>query len=433
MKTINIGLIGAGTIGKGVIASISENADLIEARTGIKIAIRTVCDKFPESLDAANAIPGVKKTSDWQDVIRDPEIDIVVELIGGLDPAKNIVIDALKNKKSIVTANKALLSESWKEIFATAKENEVSVGFEGSVGGAIPVIKALRESFVANNLEVVYGILNGTTNFILTMMGEHECSFEKALATAQKKGIAESNPALDISGKDSAHKLAILTLLGFGIDVSPQDIFTEGIEKISRKDIEYAKEWGYSIKLLAIAKRTKEGLQLRVHPTLISDKHLLAGVKMEDNAIFVKGDFADEALLHGKGAGSRPTASSVISDVVEIAKNIVYFGKGKAVPYNPLYAAGSVKIVHKDEISIPYYLRFSAIDKPGVLAGISSILAENNISIASMSQEERNRGQSVPVIMITHNAVEGSMQKAIAKIESMDHVTDKTVVIRIEE
>jgi len=293
------------------------------------------------------------------------------------------------------------------------------------------VIRAIRESLVSNKFEVIYGILNGTTNFILTMMAEHDYSFEKALSVAQKKGFAESDPKMDISGKDSAHKLAILSLLGFGVDVSPDDIYTEGIMDIEPQDIKYAKAWGYSIKLLAIAKNKGEGLQLRVHPTLIPECHLLAGVKGENNAVFIKGDFSGESLFYGKGAGSRPTASSVMSDIVEIARYAASCGR-ENLSGSSVYTDGSVKILDDKELVIPYYLRFSVIDKPGVLSGISSVLAENDISIASMSQEERKAGKKVPVIMLTHKAREGSMRKAIDQIDKMDFVTDKTVAIRIE-
>lgn len=433
MKQVKIGLIGAGNIGKGVIASIVENGKLVTARTGISLVLKSVCDKDTVVLEKIPAIDGLIKTTNASDIINDKEIDIVIELIGGVEPAREFILRSLANKKHVVTANKALLSECWKDVFKAASDNGVLVGFEASVGGGIPVIRVLQESFVSNNMLLIYGILNGTTNFILTMMADKEHSFEKALQVAQERGIAEADPALDISGKDSTHKLAILSLLGFGIEVSPNDIYTEGIEGITPQDIKYARRWGYEIKLLAIAKRTKEGLQLRVHPTLIPSTHLLAGVKGEDNAIFVKGDFVGESLLYGKGAGMKPTASSVMSDVVGISKHHIASSNDRgSLPYNIIYAAGSVSIVDPSTISVPYYLRFSVIDKPGVLAGISSVLADSDISIAVMSQEERKRGQSVPVLMLTHAALEGDMRKAISKIDSMDYVTQKTVVIRME-
>lgn len=432
MRTVNIGLIGAGTVGKGVIDAIVENGKLIADRTGVSLVIKSVCDKDKKALEDVSGIKGLKKTDSPEAVINDKEIDIVVELVGGVHPAKELILDAIKQGKHVVTANKALLSEHWKEIFKAVSGKGVLIGFEASVGGGLPIIRAIQESFVSNKLELIYGILNGTTNFILTMMADNDYPFEKALAIAQKKGIAESDPELDINGKDSAHKLVILSFLAFGIDVSPDDIYTEGIKNISPQDIKYAGDWGYNIKLLAIAKRTKEGLQLRVHPTLLPSRYVLAGIKGENNAVFLKGDFLGESLIYGKGAGKRPAASSVMADIVEIAKHVAFFEKEKAVSYNPLYAPGSIKIIDEEELIISYYLRFSVIDKPGVLASLSSVLAENEISIASVSQEERKKGQSVPVIMLTHKAREGNMRKAIAKIDGMDFVTDKTVVIRIE-
>ncbi|MFH1552581.1 MAG: homoserine dehydrogenase [Candidatus Omnitrophota bacterium] len=433
MKSVNIGIIGLGTIGEGIVRAVASNGKLIAERTGVELVIRGVCDKDQKILSGVNAGNCSLKTASADELINDKDIDIIVELIGGVDPAKDIILNALEKKKHVVTANKALLSEHWKEIFAAAAANGVFVNFEGSVGGAIPIIRTLRESFIANNLTTIYGILNGTTNFILTMMAERGCLFDDALTLAQEKGIAEKDPELDISGKDSAHKLAILSLLGFGLDVSTEDIYTEGIARIAPQDIMYAGRWGYSIKLLAIAKDTPGGVQLRVHPTLLPSSHLLSDIRGSDNAIFVKGDLIGEALLFGKGAGKAPTSSSVMGDIVDIARHVAFFGGTNPAPYNLNYAAGDKRVSRVEELSVCYYLRFSAIDKPGVLAGISSVLAENNISIASVTQEERKEGETVPLIILTHKAEEGSMRKAIAKIDTMDYVTDKTVVIRMEE
>ncbi|MGB2879676.1 MAG: homoserine dehydrogenase [Candidatus Omnitrophota bacterium] len=433
MKEVKIGLIGLGTVGMGVYDAVGSNGKLIAERTGVSLMIKSVCDKDRKVLDSIEDKKGLIKTSDAKDIINDSDIDIIVELIGGVDPAKNIILDSLRNKKHVVTANKVLLSSHWKDIFKTASENQVFVKFEASVGGAIPVIRALQQSLVANRLSIIYGILNGTTNFILTEMSQSGCPFDKALAIAKEKGIAEKDPSLDISGKDSAHKLAILALLGFGINVSPDDIYTEGIENIGPQDLSYANRWGYTVKLLAIAKDTPEGVQLRVHPTLLPSCHLLSGVRSEDNAIFVKGDLVGESLLFGKGAGRKPTASSVLGDIAEIAKHVAFFGKNNPVPYNLDYASGTKNVSRMEELSISYYLRFSVIDKPGVLAGISSILAENNISIASVDQEERKEGETVSVIILTHKAEEGKLRQAISKIDKLDYVTDKTVIIRREE
>ena len=299
------------------------------------------------------------------------------------------------------------------------------MNFEASVCGAIPVIRAMRQSFVANNVEIIYGILNGTTNFILTKMSERGCSFDEALKTAQEKGIAERNPELDISGKDSAHKLALLSLLGFGQGVSPVDVYTEGISNIKPEDIKNAKRWGYGVKLLAIARKARGGLQLRVHPTLIKSSHILSDVRDVDNAVMIKGDLVGESVLFGKGAGRKPTASSVIGDIVEIAKHVAFVGKNNPVGYHLDYSPGKKNISKIEELKVPFYLRFSVIDKPGVLAGISSILAEYKISIANVAQEERREGETVPVVILTHLAKEGNMRKAIKKIDRQDYQPQK--------
>jgi len=433
MKTVNIGLIGLGTVGRGVLDAITDNGQLIARRTGVSVWIMGICDKDKKLLNSINCREDIIKTTSAEDLIKDKDIDIIVELIGGVHPAKDIILKALQNRKHVVTANKALLSEHWKDVFAAAHDNGVFIRFEASVGGAIPIIRTLCESLVGNNINIIYGILNGTTNFILTMMEDRGCMFDEALKIAQEVGLAEKDPKLDISGKDSAHKLAILSLLGFGVDVSLDDIYTEGIAGIGPQDIQNASRWGYSVKLLAIAKNAPDGLQLRVHPTLLRSSHLLSDVKGADNAIFVKGDLAGESLLFGKGAGKEPAASSVVGDIVEIARHVAFIGANNPMPYKLDYAVESKKISKIEELSVPYYLRFSVIDKPGVLASISSVLAENEISIASVSQEERKEGERVPVIILTHEAREGSMRKAITKIDKLECVTDRTVAIRIEE
>ena len=433
MENINIGIIGLGTIGKGVYEAIMTNGSLIAQRTGIDLKVKGLCDKDKNALGSIKADSGVLKTDSADEIINNDEIDIVVELVGGIDPAKDFVLKALNNKKHVVTANKALLSEHWKEIFEVASKNNVFVNFEASVGGAIPVIKTLTESFVANKIGTIYGILNGTTNFILTMMDKKGYSFDEALGIAQKEGYAESDPELDISGKDSAHKLAILSLIGFGINVSGCDVYTEGITDIAPEDLENASKWGYSIKLLAIAKNTENGVELRVHPTLLPSEHLLSEINGADNAVFIKGDLIQESLLFGKGAGSKPTSSSVIGDIVEISKDIKIAKGGNFLKYNFNYDADNNKMSNMDELLVSYYFRFSVIDQPGVLAGISSVLAENDISIANVSQEERKEGETVPVVIMTHASKEGNMKKAIQKIDDAGYTTSKTVVIRMEE
>jgi homoserine dehydrogenase len=430
MKTVNVGLIGLGTVGKGVVKALLSKKRILESRTGVSINLARVADK---DIRASRGVKVPKKllTRNADSVIRDKKIDVIIELIGGIHPAKEIILKSLTVGKHVVTANKALLAEYGKELFSAASKFRVGMGFEASVGGAIPIISALRKSFVANEIELVYGILNGTSNFILSKISEEGCSFREALKVAQKKGIAEKNPKFDINGVDSCHKLCLLALLGFGLSVRPKDIYVEGIEKIDPMDIQYAKSWGYAVKLLAIAKKAGNKLDLRVHPTLIPLKRILASVKHENNAIFVRGDMIGEALLSGKGAGSLPTASSVVSDIVDIIKGMDDFKKRKS-PFR-LEFSGGVKKLHKiKDLVTRYYVRFSAIDKPGVLAGVSSILAQNKISISTVAQKQRKKGSPVPIVMLTHEANEGSMRKALDKIDKLSYIAAKTVKIRIE-
>lgn len=433
MKKVNVGIIGLGTIGWGVYEAILENASLVEKRTGISLSIKAVCDTDTKLLRAIDPKKVPLITESYEELLNDKEVDIVVELVGGITNARKIILMAISAGKNVVTANKALLSIYWKEIFEAASKKNVKVRFEASVGGAIPIIRTMIKGFIGNKIEKIYGILNGTTNFMLSEMEENKCSYKEALIAAQKKGLAESNPDLDVSGKDSAHKLAILSMIGFGINISCDDIYVEGIERIEHIDIENAARWGYSIKLLAISKEVNGEVELRVHPTLISRKNLLSDVRGEDNAIFVKGDLAGETLLFGKGAGRKPTSSSVLGDIVDIACGMNEKKEENKVEYIFAYNSLDQKLKAMDKLVISYYLRFSAIDKPGVLAGISSILSEHNISIANVSQDERKEGEIVPVVIVTHKAKEGDMSRAIAKIDKLEFIKNKTVVIRIEQ
>ena len=340
------------------------------------------------------------------------------------------VIKALKNRKHVVTANKALLADSGKDIFRIAKKFGVTVRFEASVGGGIPVIKTLSEDFLANKIQAIYGIINGTSNYILTKMEEDSESFKGALRDAQRLGIAERNPTLDINGMDSAHKLAILSLLGFGRYVDVDKIFVEGIQNVELCDIQYAKELGYSIKLLAIAKRDQGKLDVRVHPTLLSSRHLLAGVRGTQNAIYIKGDMIGESLLYGEGAGEKATSSAVISDIMDIAESVVS-GKELQMPEMD-FDSGLKGIKEIGKVKSRYYIRFMNLDKPGVLAAISGVLANFKIIIASVTQKERHRERAVPIVMVTHEAIESDLKKSLNIIHKLGSMHGKPVAIRME-
>ena len=433
MGSVKVGIVGLGTIGTGVYNGLLRNAELILRRTGVKIELGGVCELDPDIRKGLDESACPLITDDYNELLASGDIDIIVELIGGIDTARKIILGAFRSGKHVVTANKALLSESWHEIFEAARAENKMLNFEASAGGAIPVVRALRDSFVADRIEAIYGILNGTTNFILTEMTKKGCSFSEALNTAQEKGYAEKDPTLDISGRDSAQKLAILSLLAFGKYTSQKDIYTEGISGISARDLDNAEDMGYAIKLLAIAKSTGAGLELRVHPTLLPREHILSEVNGADNAVFIKGDLMEESLLFGKGAGQDPTASAVIADIAEIARKAAYGGADHFDSSGIAGEESGPEVKPMDEVEAPFYLRFTVTDRPGVLASIANILSENDISIASVSQERRDIGAEVPVVILTHRAAEGGMRKAICDIDAQDYVTSGTVMIRMEE
>lgn len=430
MKKIRVGIIGFGTIGAGVVKALQSRRAYLRDKCGIDISIKRICDKDLKTKRPLKVAKGLLTKSALK-VIYDPDIDIVVELVGGISPARDIVLGALREGKHVVTANKALLSECAHDIFSLAGALELCVGFEASVGGGIPIIRALREGFVANKLETIYGIINGTSNFILTKMAEGSMSFKDALSLAQAGGYAERDPYLDISGGDSAHKLSILALLGFGVEVRPSDIYTEGISDIDQDDIAYAREMGYAIKLLAIAKRSGRELELRVHPTLIPKDRLLAGVNGVYNAIFVRGDLVGENLFYGKGAGALPTSSAVVSDIVAIAKAM--HGDSKKVANDLLIKRTVDRIKKMDDVKTRHYIKFLAVDKPGVLTKISGVLAKNKISIASVTQKARRAGSIVPIVMMTHEAVERDMAKALKEIGRLNVIQKPLVHLRVED
>ena len=429
MKRINIGLIGFGKIGSGVVSVLQSRSKLLKDKGGIDIRIVKICDK---DIKTKRPVKVSKKilTKLLSKVLYDPNIHLVVELMGGVRPAKDVILESLRQGKCVVTANKALLADSGYEIFNLANALGLTVGFEASVGGGIPIIKSLKDGFIANKFDRIYGIVNGTSNFILSKMDEEGLEFKDALAMAQDKGYAEKDPYLDISGMDSNHKLAILALLGFGMPARPNDIYTEGISDIEPNDIKYAKEFGYAVKLLAIAKRAGSSLELRVHPTLIPKTHLLASAKGVYNAIFVKGDLIGENLFYGEGAGAKPTSSAIVSDIINIAQQVSCCGKISA----PLTFKKDVLDIKKvDDIKTRFYIRFSAVDKPGVLAKISGILGKHNISIATVAQKDRMAGKIVPIVMMTHWALEKDMAKALKEIDALKIIKKKTVKVRVED
>ncbi len=428
---VKVGIVGCGVVGTGTVALLLENAKVIEEKTGIKLSISKVADKDwgrPREYE----VPSTLRTTDYREVIESS--DIVVELVGGKDFAKRLLLEALERGKHVVTANKHLLAEDGEEIFRKAKEKGLMVGFEASVGGGIPIIKALREGLVGNRVQNIYGILNGTTNYILTQMLEQDVSFDTALKRAQELGYAEADPSLDIDGWDSAHKITLLAFVGFGKLFPFEEVYVEGIRNIDLLDVELGKDLGYTLKLLAIAKRMDSEVELRVHPTFIPSDNPLAKVSDVYNAVLVEGDFVGKTMFYGRGAGSRPTASAVVSDIVDIAKSM-----DSCKSQGWLWESKEGLRINKNFYS-RYYLRFDVPDRPGVLAKIANVLAEYQISIASVLQKEKvckvagREGQPiVPLVILTHKAYEMDMQRAIGEIQQLPVVEGKPVIIRVEE
>ncbi|MBW2326729.1 MAG: homoserine dehydrogenase, partial [Deltaproteobacteria bacterium] len=433
MKKINVGLIGCGTIGTGVAKILIENKDLLLSRIGAVLNLKYVADI---DLETDRGIPfddGVF-ISDAFKVVDDPDIDIVVEMIGGQGIAKDLILRAFDNGKPVVTANKALLAGHGNTLFRAAMENGVDLAFEASVGGCMPIIKSLRESLVGNHIRSMAGILNGTCNYILSRSAEDGSSFEDVLAEAQKNGFAEADPTLDIEGIDTAHKLAILTSLAYGMEINYKDIYIEGISKITPMDIEFAREFGYRIKLLAITKDTGDAVEARVHPTMIPFTNPLSGVNGVLNAVTITGDAVGDMMLYGYGAGMMPTASAVVGDIADIARNLLSNAKSRIPMLSyQMDRIRKIPVRRIDEIIIHYYFRFSALDRPGVLSKISGILGDNEISIKSVQQKGRKTNGAVPIVMLTHLAREADVQKALTEILNLDVVSDRPVLIRIED
>lgn len=432
-KDIFIGLVGFGTIGTGLVKLLRENEQLIQKRLGARLVIKKIADLDIESPRVVSVDRNIL-TTDVTEILEDPEISIVVELMGGYEHAKAFIINAMRKKKHVVTANKALLATYGNELFTVADEQQVNVGFEASVGGTIPIIKTMKESLVANNIISVFGIMNGTSNYILTKMTEENRPFEEVLKEAQDLGFAEADPTYDIEGIDTAHKLALTLSLSYGKRVKMEEIYMEGISNISLQDIEFARQLGYKIKLLAIAIQRANAIEARIHPTMIPFDHILSNVGGNFNAFNFVGDASGSVFLHGQGAGMMPTASSVVSDLVDIARDMMK-GIWRRVPLRsiPEESIEDINLLPMDDIVTNYYFRFSAYDRPGVLSKISGILGTLNISIAAVIQKGRKEHGVVPVVMTTHPSRERDVREALKEIDKLDVVGGKTILFRIED
>ncbi len=434
MKPINVGLLGIGTVGGGTWAVLARNREEISRRAGRDIRISVVADK--ETAKAKKLTGGkARVTADALEAVRDPDIDIVIELIGGTTTARELVLAAVESGKHVVTANKALLAIHGNEIFAAAQKKGVMVAFEGAVAGGIPIIKALREGLSANRIEWIAGIINGTSNFILSEMRDKGLPFATVLKEAQKRGYAEADPTFDIEGVDTGHKLTIMAAIAFGIPMQFDKCYKEGIARLTEGDIRYAEQLGYRIKLLGITKHTAQGIELRVHPTLIPAKRLIANVEGVMNAVLVKGDAVGPTMYYGAGAGAEPTGSAVVADLVDVTR-LHTADPEQRVPHLAFQPdrMSSLKILPMDEVVTSYYLRMQVEDRPGVLADISRILADASISINAMVQREPAKGEKqVDIIMLTHQTREKNINTAIGKIEKLPVVTGKVTRIRLEE
>ena len=433
MKDIKVGLIGFGTVGAGVVKLLSENAALIQQKLGARLTLKKVADLDVTTDRGVPVAPGLL-TANVNEVLGDPEIAIVIELIGGYEPAKTFVLRAINAGKHVVTANKALLAVHGEEIYAAAAAQGVEVLFEPAVGGGIPVLSAIRGNLAANRFSTVLGILNGTCNYILTRMTEEGAEFATVLKTAQELGYAEADPTFDVEGIDTAHKLCLLVSLCFGTRVNLDEVHTEGISSLSPVDITFAREFGYKIKLLAIGKLDGDCIEARVHPTMIPLHYPLSDVDGVFNAVRLAGDFVGPVMFYGRGAGMNPTASAVVGELIDISRNILAGIGRRTAPLGYLDASvTTLPIKPMGEIVSKYYLRFSVVDRPKVLARISGVLGDHGISIESMIQTARSTRESVPIVIMTHEAREADVRAALAEIDSLDIITEKTNLIRIED
>ena len=432
-SVIQIGMVGFGNVGQGLYRLLEKNRALIEGKIGAQAKIKKILVQDPAKVREV-PIPEGLLASSFDEILNDPEIDIVVELMGGYEPARTYLLEAMKKGKHIVTANKAVVSVHWDELIQTAREQKVDIYFEAAVCGGIPVIQAINDGLAANNITSIYGIVNGTTNFILQKMTEEKKTFKEALQMAQKKGLAEADPTLDINGMDAAHKLAILASLAFSKRVKVEDIHVEGIDRITVQDIEFAKEeFGRVVKLFAIAEVEGDELEVRVHPTLIPDDHLLAKVDGEYNGVLVTGDFVGTTMYYGLGAGPKPTASAVMSDLIYVSRAVHDNVAGETSNSWFLSDNPQVKRIRKmGDIKSRYYLKFTVLDQVGVLSAISRILGENQISIASVIQKEQKKGDKVPVVIVTYEAIEKNVQEALKKINGLPFIQEETLLIRMD-
>lgn len=431
MQQVNLGIIGGGTVGGGVIDALQRNGHLLASRIGVrihveKIAVRSLKKNRPVKIPARLA------TENWREVVENPKVQLVAELAGGTTVAREIVLAALKLGKPVVTANKALLSAHGEELFAAAKKYGANLYYEASVAGGIPIIKSLREGFVGNRITALYGIVNGTCNYILTRMKLEGADFNEVLADAQKLGYAETPPDLDIDGHDAAHKIGILASLAHGFWVNPKKIHVEGIRHISALDIKFAGELGYTIKLLGTVKRDCEScrVQVSVYPTLVPNSHVLASVNGVFNAVFVRGDVVGDSLFYGRGAGKDATASAVLSDLADAALDLKFANQHRVPPFVPHECRGAVAPIA--EVVSQYFVRLNVTDKPGVLAKIATIFGESNIGISSVFQPEGHEGKSVPLIFMLHYAANGAVEMALKKIGKLPAIKSKPVMIRVE-
>ena len=425
---VNVGIIGFGTVGTGTARILLENAGVIAKRAGFPVVLKKIADR-DITRDRGITVPEGILTAHADDVLNDPDIDIVVELVGGIHPAKDFILQAIANGKHVVTANKALLATEGADIFAAADQKGVEVCFEAAVAGGIPIIKVLREGLIANNMVSIFGIINGTSNYILTKMTAEKAEFADVLKEAQALGYAEADPTFDIEGIDTAHKLTILASLAYGIPLSFDAVYKEGITKITSEDIAFATELGYKIKLLAITRAADGQVELRVHPTMVPNDYLISKIDGVFNAIYVEGDAVGATLYYGRGAGDMPTGSAVVADIVDTARTILHGGKRSS----GISGSGSAYTIRQmGDVESMYYFRFSALDQPGTLSKISGILGKYNISIASVIQKGRSASSSVPLVVLTHTAKEKDVANAIAEIDAMPVVADKTLVLRVE-